>query len=319
MKCLGEFDVEFRQLEYFCTISRLENFTRTAEVLHVSQPSVTKAIKALEAELQLTLIDRSQKHVTLTPEGKAFLLHAEKILQDIEETQQDMERFQIEKKGTIHFGIPPMVEAYLFPDLFTEFKAMYPDVKLDVKEYSDSIEVRQKAEEGELDFGIIFEAEPEDGPTEILIMTDNMSLCVNPEHPLAAEEQVSFSQLRNEKFIMQQSNTYQYRNVYERCVAQGFVPDILLCTTQLKTIKQLVANKLGISILPDFVTRTETIFVRKPLNPQLQVRIRLFWGSNKCLSEMDEKFIGFMRRYITTDEFKEHFRPEVSPDTVQDI
>ena len=79
MKCLGEFDVEFRQLEYFCTISRLENFTRTAEVLHVSQPSVTKAIKALEAELQLTLIDRSQKHVTLTPEGKAFLLHAGKI------------------------------------------------------------------------------------------------------------------------------------------------------------------------------------------------------------------------------------------------
>ena len=311
MKCLGEFDVEFRQLEYFCTISRLENFTRTAEVLHVSQPSVTKAIKALEAELQLTLIDRSQKHVTLTPEGKAFLLHVEKILQEIEETRQDMERFQIEKKGTIHFGIPPMVEAYLFPDLFTEFKAVYPDVKLDVKEYSDSVEVRQKAEEGELDFGIIFEAEAEDGPTEILIMTDNMSLCVNSEHPLAAADSVNFSQLRNEKFIMQQSNTYQYRNVYERCVAQGFVPDILLCTTQLKTIKQLVANKLGISILPDFVTSTETIFVRKPLDPPLQVRIRLFWGANKCLSEMDEKFIGFMRRYITTDEFQEQF---CSPD-----
>ena len=64
--------MEFRQLEYFCTISELENFTRTAEVLHVSQPSVTKAIKSLEAELGLTLIDRSQKHVSLTEDERHF-------------------------------------------------------------------------------------------------------------------------------------------------------------------------------------------------------------------------------------------------------
>ena len=85
--------MEFRQLEYFCTISELENFTRTAKVLHVSQPSVTKAIKALEAELGLTLIDRSQKHVTLTEAGRAFLIHARRIMQDAELAKQDMMRF----------------------------------------------------------------------------------------------------------------------------------------------------------------------------------------------------------------------------------
>ena len=139
--------MEFRQLEYFYTISKLENFTRTAEVLHVSQPSVTKAIKALEAELQLTLIDRRQKHVTLTPEGKAFLLHAEKILHDIEETQQDMQRFKVNTQATIHFGIPPMVEAYLFPDFFTKFKVSNPHLNLELREYNDSSEVRRRAEE----------------------------------------------------------------------------------------------------------------------------------------------------------------------------
>ena len=72
--------MEFRQLEYFVTISELENFTRTAEVLHVSQPSVTKAIKSLEGELKLTLIDRSQKHVQLTEEGRTFLIHAQRIM-----------------------------------------------------------------------------------------------------------------------------------------------------------------------------------------------------------------------------------------------
>ncbi|MFC2607430.1 MAG: LysR family transcriptional regulator, partial [Selenomonas sp.] len=71
--------MEIRQLEYFCTLAHLENFTRTAEALHVSQPSVTKAIKSLESEIGLMLVDRRQKRVSLTMEGRAFLLHAEEI------------------------------------------------------------------------------------------------------------------------------------------------------------------------------------------------------------------------------------------------
>jgi DNA-binding transcriptional LysR family regulator len=301
--------MDFRQLEYFCAISRLKNFTRTAEFLHVSQPSVTKAIKALEAELQLTLIDRRQKHVTLTKEGKAFLLHAEKIMQAVENTRQDMARFNQEKLGTVHFGIPPMVEAYLFPDLFTSFKDMYPDMSLDVKEYSDSTEVLQKADKGELDFGIIFTDQLPDSHNEMLIQTDNLSLCVSPNSALSEKSQIEFDDLRNEQFIMQQSNTYQYQHVYERCVERGFVPNILLCTTQLKTIKQLVANRLGISVLPDFVTREETKFVRRQLTPPLMVHICLYWGKDKKLSDRDERFLNFMKQYIASEDFTKHFQP----------
>lgn len=299
--------MDFRQLEYFVTISREKNFTRTAEVLHVSQPSVTKAVKNLEAELSLKLIDRRQKHVTLTNEGKAFLLHAEQIMQAVEDTYRDMERFQLEKQGTVHFGIPPMVEAYLFPDLFTSFKAMYPDMNLDVKEYGDSTEVVAKAESGELDFGIIFSNDAIDQANKMLIMTDNMSLCISPEHPLSRKEVISFDDLRDEHFIMQQSNTYQHQHVYGRCVERGYVPDILLCTTQLKTIKQLVGNRLGISVLPDFVTNEETILVRRQLTPPLSVNICLYWGKNKKLSEMDKRFLDFMKHYIASEEFQAHF------------
>ncbi|MCR5176783.1 MAG: LysR family transcriptional regulator [Anaerovibrio sp.] len=304
--------MEFRHLEYFCAISRLQNFTKTAEYLHVSQPSVTKAIKALESELQLALIDRRQKHVTLTTEGKAFLLHAEKIMNNLENAMQDMERFRQEKYGTIHFGIPPMVEAYLFPDLFTTFKDMYPDMSLDVKEYSDSGVVMEKADNGELDFGIIFTDKLGDTDHEMLIQKDNLSLCVSPELPLAKKSSIDFDDLRNEQFIMQQSNTYQYQHVYERCVERGYVPDILLCTTQLKTIKQLVANRLGISVLPDFVTMEETKFVRRQLTPPLSVDICLYWGKDKELTKRDTRFLNFMKHYIASEEFKRNFQPVTS-------
>lgn len=295
--------MEFRQLEYFHTLSKLENFTRTAEALHVSQPSVTKAIKALEAELEMTLIDRRQKHVTLTTEGKAFLLHVEKILWAVDEAWQDMQRFQKNKHGIIHFGVPPMMEAYLFPKLFTKFNEIYSNIQIDVREYGDSTEVLAKIESGELDMGMIIGGEVS-MENSMLIMQDQMSLCVNHEHPLHDKNSVDFRQLKAEKFILQQPNTYQYKQIYARCVENGFTPDILLCTSQLKTIKQLVANKVGISLLLDLVTRQETIFKRVPVYPPMPVHISLIWSSGKCLSQAAENFVDFLRDYRKSAEFK---------------
>lgn len=299
--------MEFRQLEYFCTISELENFTRTAEVLHVSQPSVTKAIKALEAELGVKLIDRSQKRASLTEEGRVFLLHAQRIMQDAETAKKDMLRFRRDTHEILRFGLPPMVEAYLFPDFFTRFRRSFPDVTLDIQEFADSEEVKGRADLGELDFGVILGGAEETGH-ELCILQDSMSVCLHPDHPLAAKKELSFQELAGEKFIMQQPRTYQYREVYSRCNEAGFVPDVLLCTSQLKTIKQLVANSEGISILPDFVTSAETIFVRRPLLPELEVRVSLYWGEHRSLSVVDNRLTGFMRQYTDTIEFKDHFR-----------
>lgn len=289
--------MEFRQLEYFCTISHLKNFTRTAETLHVSQPSVTKAIKALEAELGLVLIDRSQKKVNLTPEGQAFLLHAQKIMSAASAAKKDMARYRGDSRGKIQFGLPPMVEAYLFPDLFTKFQSSFPDISLDVQEYSDSDEVRNRLALGDLDFGIVLGEVRTPAENEMLLMQDSMSVCLPPSHPLASQEKIGFGDIAAEKFIMQQPHTYQYKEVYRRCNEVGFVPNITLCTSQLKTIKQLVANGMGISILPNFVTGTENIFVRRPLLPNLSVQITLNWSIGKQLTDVDEQFSGFIKDY----------------------
>jgi len=299
--------MEFRQLEYFVTISELENFTRTAEVLHVSQPSVTKAIKSLEGELKLTLIDRSQKHVQLTEEGRTFLIHAQRIMRDVQAAYQDMQRFHSEARGTIRFGIPPMVEGYLFPDFFTKFRTVYPDITLDVQELSDSMEVREQADLGELDFGIVLASPDDVVENEFLIMKDEMGLCLPEGHPLAALETVPFGRLRREKFIMQQPHTFQYQSVFDCCTQHGFTPDIVLSTSQLKTIKQLVANGTGIAILPKFVTHGEKIFARRDTDPSIDLHISLYWGSHKTFSAIDNRFMDFMRHYTSTPDFKKHF------------
>ncbi|MBO6203736.1 MAG: LysR family transcriptional regulator [Selenomonas sp.] len=289
--------MEFRQLEYFCTISHLKNFTRTAETLHVSQPSVTKAIKALEAELGLMLIDRSQKKVSLTPEGQAFLLHAQKIMSAASAAKKDMARYHAGSRGKVQFGLPPMVEAYLFPDLFTQFQTNFPEISLDVQEYSDSDEVRNRLALGDLDFGIVLGEVRPTTENELLLMQDSMSICLPANHPLAAQEKVGFADIADEKFIMQQPHTYQHREVARRCNEAGFMPEIALCTSQLKTIKQLVANGMGISVLPNFVTNTANNFVLRPLSPDLTVQITLNWNTGKQLTDVDSQFKEFIKDY----------------------
>ncbi len=303
--------MEFRQLEYFCTISDLENFTRTARVLHVSQPSVTKAIKALEGEFGLTLVDRSQKHIALTEEGKAFLVHAKKIMQDVEAAFRDMQRFRSEEgEAILRLGIPPMAEAYLFPDFFAKFRRACPDVTLEVQEAVDSLQVRERAELGELDFGIALGTGEEPSLHEMLILNDHMSLCVSMNHPLAMEKAVSFRQLRKEKFILQQPNTYQYRQVFRNCTEAGYAPDILLCVSQVKTIKELVANDIGVSVLPNFVMRSDTTFSRRPLAPVMKAPVVLCWGARRTLSRGDRQFMDFVKEYTESVEFKQRFRQE---------
>ena len=287
--------MELRQLEYFCNVGKFENFTRAAQNLHVSQPSVTKAVKALETELQLTLIDRTQEKISLTAEGKAFLNYAQKIMQIVEEAKQDMMSFKSKRENTIKFGLPPMIEAYLFPDFFIKFRAAYPNIELDIQEFSDSGEICQKLKDGTLDFGIVITSANSKHKLSIKLMSDKYSLCLPKNHRLTAKSKVNFADLKEEKFILQQGGTYQHRKIQEYCAKCGYSPNILLCTSQLKTIKQLVSNEAGISLLPSFVLNTETDFCHKDISPPMNFNVSLAWGKTKALPNNYKKFIDFVK------------------------
>lgn len=295
--------MEFHQLEYFSALSRYESFTRAAEVLHVSQPSVTKGIKALETELGVELINRRIKHVTLTVAGREFLIHVEKILNGIDEAYQSMRLFSENAKPTIHFGVPPMIEAYMFPDFFTRFIAEKPNVTLDIQEFSDSVEIQRRIKTGELDFGIVLGDIAGDGDSELLIMKDKMSLCVYPGHYLENETLVDIGRLRNERFIMQKENTYQYRSVMRCCEQSGFSPRIAYTFTPLKTIKEFIMKREGISILPDFATRNDNKLIKKPIVPEQSFRVLLVWQERQGLRNAGMRLLEFVKQYISSPEF----------------
>lgn len=296
--------MELRQLEYFCAVSTLENFTKAAHFLHVSQPSVTKAIQSLEAELNLLLFDRTQKHILLTEAGQIFLLHAKKILQDVQTAQKSIERFQTQNGGVIRLGVPPMLESYFFPNFFMKFQASNPNILLDVQECHTSQAVKEKLDEDFLDFGIICLKADDLIKHSLKLLDSEFYICLPPSHKFAQVEKISFAELHGEKFILQQAGTIQNLLTMELAATAGFAPNILLSTSQLKTIKELVSGGVAVALLPKFVTADAPNFKAVPLEPPIKFKVVLAWSRFKELSPLGTRFLNFFNELLQSQEVK---------------
>ena len=296
--------MELRHLEYFCTVSSLENFTKAAHFLHVSQPSVTKAIQALESELNLLLFDRSQKHIVLTEAGKVFLMHAKKILQDVQTAQLSLEKFKTQTGGVIKLGVPPMVESYLFPNFFMKFQSAYPNILVDLQEFTDSLSINERLDSDSLDFGIIFLKVNTNLKNSLKLLDSEFYLCVPLNHRLSNAQKISFSELENEKFILQPPRTVQHCITMNLAAEAGFAPDILLSTSQLKTITELVSGGVAVSLLPKFVLTDSINFKAIPVDPPLRFKIALAWSRFKELSPLSNRFLKFFNELLQSREVK---------------
>ena len=296
--------MELRQLEYFCAVSSLENFTKAAHFLHVSQPSVTKAIQALEAELNLLLFDRSQKHIFLTDAGQIFLLHAKKILQDVQTAKKSMEPFRTQNGGVIKLGVPPMVESYLFPNFFLKFQSLHPNILLNLQECATSNAVAEKLDNDFLDFGIIFLKADTLLKNSMLLLDSEFYLCLPLNHRLAQVPKIFFKELHGENFILQPKGTLQNLVTMELSADAGFAPNILLNTSQLKTIKELVSGGVAVSLLPKFVLTEPANFKAVPIEPPVKFKISLAWNRFKELSPLGTRFLNFCKELLQSREVK---------------
>ena len=287
--------MELRQLEYFQMASRFKNITRAAQKLKVSQPNITVAIKKLEAELEVKLFDRSQKQLTLTPEGTVFLKRIELALRNIQDAILEVNDYKQLQKGTIKIGIPPMMGAYLFPKVFSGFRQLHPN--LDVLLYEEgSLSIREKLESDELDFGIIIV--PESAPNlNVLKMSRNqLMVCVAKESLLAKKSNIVAEDIAASDLIMMKEGAYLREIVQNRLSALKISPHTVLESSQIVTIKGLVAHKVGIAFLLDFICSHSSGIKAIPFHEPIFVDIGLAWKKEKYVSKAAQAFIDFCKQ-----------------------
>ncbi len=286
--------MELRQLEYFQMASRLKNITRAAERLRVSQPNITVAIKKLESELGIQLFDRSQKQLSLTPEGAVFLERVEVALRNIQDAVLEVNDYKQLQKGTIKIGIPPMMGAYLFPKIFSSFQRRYSHLDVYLHE-EGSVAIREQLERDELDFGIIII--PESSPNlQLLPMTRSQIVCCVPEDSeLAERKAVTLQDIEGRNIIMLKEGSFLRQTMLQKMKAAGVSPNIVLESNQVVTIMGLVASGVGDAFLLDMIAREAHGIRTLPLAAPVYVDVGLAWKRDRYISRAAQSFIDFAR------------------------
>lgn len=296
--------MDLRELEYFREVCRTGNFTRAAANLYIAQPGVTTAVHKLETELGVQLLHRTNKTVTMTPEGQHFYERVAAILGFVDEITQEIRDFNPASPGSFKLGISPQVGANLFPDVFMEFGALYPNITPSIFE-EGSVATISLLEKGELDVGMI--VLPDSAPKlhTHWLRQEPLMLNVSPRHRLSGLAAVDFGQLREEKFILRKSHSFHRDIILEECQKHGFVPNVILSSNELQTIKSLVAKNIGIAFFMEMTTRNDSSIVSIPFAQPLSVPIGLAWKKDRYISKAAQAFIDFaIARFETASPAK---------------
>ena len=290
--------MELRQLEYFQMASRLKNITRAAERLRVSQPNITVAIKKLEGELGIQLFDRSQKQLSLTPEGAVFLGRVEVALRNIQDAVLEVNDYKQLQKGTIKIGIPPMMGAYLFPKIFSSFQRRYSHLDVYLHE-EGSVAIREQLERDELDFGIIII--PDTSPNlQLLPMARSQIVCCVPEDSdLTARKAIPLQDIEARNLIMLKEGSFLRQTMLQKMKTAGVTPNIVLESNQVVTIMGLVASGVGNAFLLDMIVRDTPGIRALPLATPVFVDVGLAWKRDRYISRAAQSFIEFSKDILS--------------------
>ncbi|GEN88439.1 MULTISPECIES: LysR family transcriptional regulator [Oceanobacillus] len=288
--------MELKQLLYFKEVAKHKSITKAAQQIHISQPALSKSIKALEEELEAILIIRTNKTIDLTDAGNMVLEYTKEITGLVDEmklTLNDLTNFSV---GQLNIGLPPFIGSLFFPKVMKNFHRSYPNIKLDITEYGGA-RVVKSVEEGEFELGVavlpideqIFDVYP--------IVEEEMKLIVHKNHPLASFKEVDVKDLRDEEFIFYHEDFALNQIVRNHFfITAGFEPKILFKSMQWDLMSEMVAANLGIAILPQSICNrlfTKDINIIS-LKPTILWKLAVITKKGKYISNAGRKFIDFI-------------------------
>jgi DNA-binding transcriptional LysR family regulator len=242
--------MQINQINAFLAVAELESFSLAAERLHITQPAVSKRIGQLENNLRVELFDRIGKRSILTPNGKAFKPHAERILQELQSYRSSLSQQQLTPSGSLSFATSHHIGLHRLPQVLRDFKIQYPQVDLDLH-FMDSEDACAAIANNELELAIV--TLPEDADDTLVceaVWIDDLVVVMAADHQLASLREIDPSQLLEHAAILPSIGTFTRKIINSLFASSKDQINIILETNYLETIKVMVSANLGWSILP---------------------------------------------------------------------
>jgi len=270
-------DIFPRSLQYLIAIAEYGSYTRAAEALHVSQPTLSQQIKQLEESLQSPLLDRSGRIVRLTDAGEIYLHYARRAWGELSAGTRAIQDVQNLSRGTLRLGWTPITD-YLTCALLENFNYQYPGINLSTLAMpQDDIEVA--VTEDRIDIGITFSMplSSESRSSEIethMLFEEPLCVAVGNAHPLARPEQtMTAEEFGQESLALLNTDFALRRHIDRYCAENAIAPRVAINTNSLNVIIELIQFGSLATVIPESIVRTQCGLYSIKLDPELPRKV----------------------------------------------
>ena len=246
--------LEVRHLRYFLAVAEAGSFSRAADRLGISQPSVSQQMRDLEAGLRVSLFQRRGKRILLTPRGLIFQEHARAILHQLENFLQELNSEPGQLRGALHIGVVPILNVPLVPHLMGLFAANHPGINIIVEEIS-STEIETALEEGRMDVGLGFVTRHSPNLRYERLCKDEFALIVSETHPWSKRRVIPFSELHQQRLLQLPDSFVMRRMTDEICRNHQVRPRTVAEINAIETLLRTLAPLQAAALMPKIALR----------------------------------------------------------------
>lgn len=275
------------QIRYFLAIAETGGFTKAAERLFVSQPSLSVGIKKLEQELGITLFERGGRRAILTPAGKFFLKKATIILSEYQTTLRELKGFH--SQPTLRLGTLRTIRIVSLSRLISAFQAEYSNVLIELLDGTLE-ELRDWLEQGEIDLALTVLDSREDSKTSLTLFQQRRALAVSANHAFAQRETVRLAELGGQPYI-ERIHCELWGETSQLFESNSLQPRVVYRADHEEWVISLIAVGLGIAIMPEWQNTPGVVYI--PISDlPLRRAIGLVWRTGQDV-EVIERFRAF--------------------------
>lgn len=261
-----------RHIRYFLAVAEHRNFTRAAEALHVSQPTLSQQIRQLEDTLGAVLLDRSGRAIRLTDAGEAWLRYAKLALQDLDAGKRAIHDVSELSRGSLRIAMTPTFTAYLIGPLIERFHARYPGITLEIDEMTQD-QIEALLADDALDAGIAFADSRSPEVESHMLFEERLTLVVGGAHRLAGVPVTLRSQeLAQEALILLNADFATRGHIDAYCAAHRIKPRIAIEANSISAIIEVVRRSGLATVLPEAIAREQHGLYRVALRDALPSR-----------------------------------------------
>lgn len=290
--------MELRHLRYFEAVARHRHFTRAAEELHVAQSALSHQVRRLEDELGIELLDRTTRSVEPTRAGTLVASRARLILGEAAALREEVDELRGLVRGRVTVGALMFGGELDIPALLAAFTEAFPQVELGLREGTAQRMVEGMLE-GAIDLAFILEERPSDAFERLPLSSEELAVVMSPSHTLARTGPLRIGALAGQRLIGFEHGSSVRRLVDAAFERAGVQPEIALEGNDLALVRSLVAQGIGLAILPrTFAELPGPPVTVRALSPSLTMVVALWWRRGRSLPPAARAFVEFTRARV---------------------